>query len=154
MESDDSKRLLSDALSSLMFNTDDYLFVKDMSSLKDEQGSIRKVLCSAVDITERKKAEERLRTEKVRLKTMTDRVNLQKILLNLLGNAVKFTPKGGTVSFSFSRLDPPVEGRNARFMVTDTGEGMSEEFIQEKLYQPFCQEHRDEGDSHVVARPV
>gem|GEM_PF-273673 len=80
---------------------------------------------------------------------MTDRVNLQKILLNLLGNAVKFTPKGGTVSFSFSRLDPPVEGRNARFMVTDTGEGMSEEFIQEKLYQPFCQEHRDEGDSHV-----
>lgn len=45
-----------------------------MSSLKDEQGSIRKVLCSAVDITERKKAEERLRTEKVRLKTMEGNV--------------------------------------------------------------------------------
>ncbi|HEV8268444.1 MAG TPA: histidine kinase dimerization/phospho-acceptor domain-containing protein, partial [Thermoanaerobaculia bacterium] len=68
----------------------------------------------------------------------TDAAKLRQCLLNLLGNANKFT-ENGTVLLSISREDgaeggPPL----IRFDVTDTGIGMTPEEV-ERLFQPFVQ---------------
>jgi signal transduction histidine kinase len=64
-----------------------------------------------------------------------DRDKLVRTLVNLLGNAVKFSPEGGTVSAA-ARLD----GRtNAiRFSVTDTGEGIPAE-AHDQIFEKFGQ---------------
>ncbi len=75
---------------------------------------------------------------------LCDSVRLNQILLNLLGNAVKFTPDGGRISLSCSEEDSP-EGEGfvrVRFRVKDTGIGMSEEF-QKKVFEAFARE--DDG---------
>lgn len=68
-----------------------------------------------------------------------DGMRLRQILLNLLGNAVKFTPQGGTVRFVIEE-GPRSDGRaELRFIVSDTGIGMSEEFLPQ-LFDAFSQE--------------
>jgi light-regulated signal transduction histidine kinase (bacteriophytochrome) len=62
---------------------------------------------------------------------VTDRRALKQILLNLLTNAVKFTPAGGRISL---RVEPADHG--LRFTVADTGIGMSPEMLS-RLGQPF-----------------
>ena len=73
-----------------------------------------------------------------------DKLKLQKILLNLLANAIKFTPEGGTVTVSVRAIDPPESGRNRRITVEDTGVGISPEFLPQ-IYEPFSQENRLES---------
>ena len=70
-----------------------------------------------------------------------DKLKLQKIFLNLIANAIKFTPAGGTVRVSVEKLEPPVRGCNRRILVEDTGIGMSPEFVK-KAFEPFSQENR------------
>ncbi len=75
---------------------------------------------------------------------LCDSVRLNQILLNLLGNSVKFTPKGGHIFLSCREEDSPA-GENfvrVRFDVKDTGIGMSEEF-QKKVFEAFARE--DDG---------
>jgi len=70
---------------------------------------------------------------------MVDKVSLQKVFINLLTNAIKFTPEGGKVIFS---CGPEIEGDdNSRslFVVSDTGCGMSREFLPH-VFEPFAQE--------------
>lgn len=74
----------------------------------------------------------------------SDKLKLQKIFLNLLTNAIKYTPKGGTVWITAEVLDPPIDGFNNRIIVKDNGIGMSEEFMT-RLFEPFAQEHRKEA---------
>jgi len=75
--------------------------------------------------------------------TMTsDRRRIEQILLNLLGNAVKFTKEGG-VTLTIEPVDEFVpEGRDprsgVRFVVEDTGIGIPSR-KWEALFQPFCQ---------------
>jgi len=64
----------------------------------------------------------------------SDPTRLKQILLNLCGNAVKFTPSG-TITLGLS-LDAPA--RRVVFTVTDTGIGMSEEQV-EQVFAPFRQ---------------
>jgi heavy metal sensor kinase len=59
---------------------------------------------------------------------------LERAVLNLLDNAMKFTPAGGTVSVSVSR-----EGERARTDVRDSGIGMSDEAIPH-IFDPFYRE--------------
>ena len=68
-----------------------------------------------------------------------DAMKLKQILINILGNAVKFTPEGGTVSFTVE--EGPRFDRKAvlNFIMSDTGIGMSEEFISH-MYDAFSQE--------------
>lgn len=67
-------------------------------------------------------------------------LQLQQVLVNLLGNAVKFTPDGGEVVFTIS--DHMLESGKCmyRFSVSDNGIGISEEF-KKKLFVPFAREH-------------
>jgi len=63
-----------------------------------------------------------------------DPVKLKQIVLNLLSNALKFTPHGGRIDVSLGRLP----GGEVRFQVRDTGIGMSDEEVALAL-QPFRQ---------------
>ncbi len=70
-----------------------------------------------------------------------DKLRLQQIFVNLLNNAVKFTPEGGHVSLEISHENASEGTVLVHFKVSDDGIGMSEEF-QKKMYQPFEQEQR------------
>ncbi len=65
---------------------------------------------------------------------LADALRLRQILLNLLGNAIKFTPPGGRVLLAVAR--PP--GGLLRFTVTDTGPGVAPD-IAPYLFQDFMQ---------------
>ena len=73
-----------------------------------------------------------------------DRLKLQKVLLNLISNAIKYTPAGGTVHVAIDEIDPPVSGRTHRITVEDNGIGISADFLP-KVFEPFAQEHRAEA---------
>jgi signal transduction histidine kinase/PAS domain-containing protein/BarA-like signal transduction histidine kinase len=73
-----------------------------------------------------------------------DKLKDQKIWLNLVSNAIKYTPSGGTVWARVEVIDPPVDGHNRRVVIEDTGIGMSEEF-QRSMFEPFAQERRPEA---------
>ena len=66
-----------------------------------------------------------------------DSMRLQQILLNVLSNAVKYTPEGGSIQLDLSELSPsnPAYVRYS-FAITDNGIGMSEEFLQH-IFEPF-----------------
>ena len=68
-----------------------------------------------------------------------DSVKLRQVLINILGNAVKFTPEGGSVELAIERT-AHFDSRSAlRFTISDTGIGMSPEYLP-KLFDTFSQE--------------
>ncbi len=72
---------------------------------------------------------------------MSDGVRLHQVLLNLLGNAVKFTPVGGRVEFSLKEEASP-KGKDfvrLHFGVKDNGIGVTEDFVQH-IFESFARE--------------
>ena len=68
-----------------------------------------------------------------------DAMKLKQVLINILGNAVKFTPKGGAVNLLIeegARFDAKAV---VRFVISDTGVGISKEFLPH-IFEPFSQE--------------
>ena len=71
---------------------------------------------------------------------LADVVRIREVLVNLLGNAVKFTKDGGKITLDISSyLGADEKHIITRYVVRDNGIGMSEEF-QKKLFDPFSQE--------------
>ena len=68
-----------------------------------------------------------------------DDMKLRQVLINILGNAVKFTPEGGTVSFIIEDAARMDDKATLRFTISDTGIGMSEDYLP-KLFEAFSQE--------------
>ena len=58
-----------------------------------------------------------------------DSLRLNQILLNLLSNALKFTPAGGTIRLEIRQLQRTEDRMRLRFTVSDTGTGMSGKFL-------------------------
>ena len=76
-----------------------------------------------------------------------DDQKLRQILVNVLGNAVKFTPTGGSVTMSIERL-AHYEGKSTiRFSIADTGIGMSEDYLP-KIFDAFSQEDSSASGSY------
>lgn len=69
-----------------------------------------------------------------------DILHIQKVLVNILGNAVKYTPQGGSIWFSLAEkpADRPRIGCY-EFTFADNGIGMSKEFIG-RIFEPFSRE--------------
>ncbi|MBR3328198.1 MAG: response regulator [Atopobiaceae bacterium] len=75
-------------------------------------------------------------------RVLCDRTRVNRVLLNLLSNAYKFTPRGGTVLVRLDQLDGAPEGMGLyELHVRDTGIGMSPEFAA-KVFESF---ERDRG---------
>ena len=69
-----------------------------------------------------------------------DKKNLNRALFNVLSNAYKFTPEGGSITVSLLETGNAVEGYSSYEMrVQDTGIGMSKEFV-EKMFNAFERE--------------
>ena len=71
---------------------------------------------------------------------LTDAVRVREVLVNILGNAVKFTNDGGTVIYAVSYH--PGEDEHfirVRYRISDTGIGMAEEFV-DHIFDEFSQE--------------
>ncbi|EDL60673.1 ammonium transporter [Gimesia maris] len=68
----------------------------------------------------------------------SDPTRLKQILINLIGNAIKFSPDGGKVSVETSFLNSSADNPLLEFKISDTGIGMTAEQIA-MLYQPFVQ---------------
>ena len=71
---------------------------------------------------------------------LADPVRLRDVLVNILSNAVKFTPDGGMITFEARCQEKVGDGYiNIHYRISDTGIGMSEEFIKE-IFEEFAQE--------------
>lgn len=70
-----------------------------------------------------------------------DKLKLNRILMNLIGNAIKFTERKGTVAFSVDVGERSETTAELIFTVKDTGMGMDKTFLK-KLFQPFEQDSR------------
>ena len=68
-----------------------------------------------------------------------DDVKLKQVIINILGNSVKFTPQGGKISFTIERINRYDSKSTFRFVMTDNGIGMDEDYLP-KLFEPFSQE--------------
>ena len=68
-----------------------------------------------------------------------DNMKLRQVLINILGNAVKFTPEGGKVELTVERIAQFENQTTLRFRISDTGIGMSQEYLP-KLFDTFSQE--------------
>lgn len=74
-----------------------------------------------------------------------DSVRLNQVLLNILSNAVKFTPEGGRIDVHLYQEESPLGDNYVRthFRIKDTGIGMSEEF-QKKIFDSFVREETEQ----------
>ena len=66
-------------------------------------------------------------------KVIADRKKVEQILFNLVGNAIKFTPEGGTIKISVIE-----EKEESQISVSDTGIGIKEEDL-ETIFESFGQ---------------
>ncbi len=73
-----------------------------------------------------------LRVEHGGLQVLADSERLERVLGHLIQNAIEATPKSGRVTVDIRR-----GGGCAVVEIADTGSGMSEEFIRERLFKPF-----------------
>lgn len=71
---------------------------------------------------------------------LCDCTKVKEILVNLIGNAIKYTPNGGHVTVDIKELECSKEGYGTyQIQIIDTGIGMSESFIP-TLFDPFTRE--------------
>jgi signal transduction histidine kinase len=80
-----------------------------------------------------------------------DRDRVLQIFSNLIGNALKFTPAGGTI-----RIRARVEGSFVKFSVSDDGPGIPAE-LQQELFEPFkqgCGDRRGVGLGLSIVRSL
>ena len=68
-----------------------------------------------------------------------DEGKLQRILVNVINNAMKFTPEGGRILFTVRELPGEDDRSRYEFLIRDTGIGISKEF-QKRIFEAFEQE--------------
>lgn len=152
MHMDDPERL-TDCLNKITISSRHLLAlindVLDMSkiesgkvTLNEEPFSIADLVDSIVTIM-RSQTESKHQKFNVRISEITheavigDTLRLRQVFVNILGNAVKFTPVDGEISFTISELQSNVRGMASyEFVCSDTGIGMDKEFIK-KIFDPF-----------------
>ena len=70
-----------------------------------------------------------------------DDARMASITLNIAGNAIKYTPEGGTIDFTLKEIKARKRGyATYTLSVSDNGIGMSEEYLTE-LFEPFSREN-------------
>ncbi len=76
-----------------------------------------------------------------------DSIKLRQVLINILSNAVKFTNRGGNIDFIVEKI-AHFDGKSTlRFIIKDTGVGMSKDFIP-KLFDAFSQENAGNANKY------
>ena len=126
--------------------------ILDMSRIESGKVALDEQPCNLVDLlndlhsiiqteASARQLQLSMRTDKlVQADVRCDKLRINQILLNLLGNSLKFTKPGGSIKVSVEELgsDMPGYGRY-RFTVADTGIGMAPDFV-EHIFDPFERE--------------
>lgn len=74
-------------------------------------------------------------------KILCDSTKIRKIYVNLVSNAIKYTPSGGNITITVEELPCEKEGyMKVKSEIKDTGIGMSKEYLP-TLFEPFSREH-------------
>lgn len=77
-----------------------------------------------------------------------DTLRLRQVFVNIMGNAVKFTPVEGSISLDIREVDSRIPGKACyEFVFTDTGIGMEQSYI-DKIFEPFSR--ADSPDSKKI----
>ena len=75
---------------------------------------------------------------------MGDKQRINEILMNILGNAVKYTQEGGRIEFIIAESPSSSEGfQNVKFTIKDNGMGMKPEY-KDKIFEAFSREEKGE----------
>ena len=68
-----------------------------------------------------------------------DSRRIEQVFVNILGNAIKYTPNGGKISLSIKESPTRTRGfGHYQFIFEDNGYGMTEEFLKNHLFEPFA----------------
>lgn len=154
MSLDDRERL-SDCLKKIELSSD-YLLalindILDMSRIESGKVELEhrpfdvNQLLEAVRVMFRQRAEDskvELRVDGGKLtakRVVGDHLRLSQVLVNLVSNALKFTPAGGKVALEVREEAVTPEDAALVFTVSDTGIGISESFLS-RIFEPFEQE--------------
>ncbi len=76
-----------------------------------------------------------------------DDMKLKQVIINILGNAVKFTPEGGTVCFIVEPVSQFEDKATMRFLMRDTGIGMDKAYLP-KIFEAFSQEDANKANKY------
>lgn len=76
-----------------------------------------------------------------------DSLHLNQIFVNIIGNAIKYTPEKGKISVDITELSSDKEYARLQFIISDNGIGMSREFLPH-LFEMFTQE-RTKARTHA-----
>ena len=123
------------------------------AALKTEPSDVRELLDSldAVfePLTEEKKLTYTCTADIRHPYVVSDRTKVREVFLNIISNAVKYTPEGGHVRFTLTELpgDTP-DTLRYKAVIADDGIGMSEEYLPH-LFEEFSREHTS-TESKVV----
>lgn len=115
------------------------------ATLKEEIGDLR-VLSDTFSAVFEPTVKEKELTYNCRLDiehfyVICDKTKVREILINIISNSVKYTPRGGKIQVKVTEEKAQKEGYTAyRFIVEDTGIGMSEEYLPH-IFEEFTREH-------------
>ena len=113
--------------------------------LKEETGDLCALMQTLSDVFEPSVQQKKLtctyHTDVEHPYIVSDRTKVREILLNVISNAIKYTPEGGHIAVSVKELpaEKPKMGRYT-FTVQDDGIGMSEEYLPH-IFEEFTREH-------------
>ncbi len=110
-------------------------------SLNEEAEQLLSIVASQID---EKRQELEVHTDKLLIDCVyADRLRLNQIMMNILSNAIKYTPANGKIKVDF-RSEAVENSDRVRFVyvVSDNGIGMSEEF-QKDMYSSFARENNE-----------
>lgn len=86
-------------------------------------------------------------SKRVNVEFYVDPLRIKQIIMNLLNNAYKFTPGGGTIEMEIKNLTHDEKHAVDQVTIRDTGCGMSEEFLKNGIFKAFSQEQNEFSNS-------
>jgi len=113
--------------------------------LNENQCDLNHIFERIADLTRAQAGEKSLdisfHTDKIRHPcVLADELRLEQVLVNITGNAIKYTPNGGRISLTAEETQEWPDGKSQyRFSVRDTGIGMSEDFLPH-IFESFSRE--------------
>jgi CheY-like chemotaxis protein len=121
-----------------------FLIASDDFSLHDAMGEVARLIAPRCD--EKDILFVRNFSDLPRCSVVGDKLRLKQVLINLLGNAVKFTPEDGRIDFLASALNETDTRIEVSFSVKDSGIGMTDEQAS-KVFSAF-----EQANSSIAVR--
>ena len=136
--------ILNDVLDMAKIESGKFILVQDALTLRTTMSEVVAIIqqrCADKGIVFLENIE-----EVPNLSVIGDKLRLKQVLINLLGNAVKFTPEGGEIRLRVHLLSEDETTAIVRFVVTDTGIGITEDQMS-RLFSAF-----EQADSTIAVK--